>query len=130
MINKNAVWLITGCSKGLGRAIAQQALTSGYRVVVTARNTADISDIVEEHDDKALAVQLDVSKPDQIKAAVLAAEERFGSVDVVNNPGYGYLAAVEEGEGADIRRSLQHQFDRWPGDLSGRGLLPCGEVWS
>jgi NAD(P)-dependent dehydrogenase (short-subunit alcohol dehydrogenase family) len=104
MINKNAVWLITGCSKGLGRAIALQALASGYRVVVTARNTADIKDIVEQHGENALAVQLDVSMPDQIRAAVTAAEERFGRVDVlVNNAGYGYLSAIEEGEDAEMR---------------------------
>jgi len=103
MIAKNAVWLMTGCSKGLGRAIAQEALSAGYRVVVTARRVEDIADIVQGHEDAALALSLDVTRPDQIAAAVTAAEERFGTVDVlVNNAGYGYLGAIEEGEDADV----------------------------
>lgn len=104
MIRKNAVWLVTGCSKGLGRAIARQALATGYRVVVTARNVADVFDIAEQHSQSALAVQLDVSKPDQIKAAVAAAEAHFGGVDVlVNNAGVGYFSAIEEGEDTGVR---------------------------
>ena len=104
MITKNAVWLITGCSRGLGRALAEQVLAAGYRVVVSARRIADIADLVALHEDKALAVALDVTDPAQIGAAVAAAEARFGTVDVlVNNAGYGYLAAIEEGEDADIR---------------------------
>src|ERR1700761_5145675 len=104
MIAKNAVWLVTGCSKGLGRAIAQEALKAGYRVVVTARRVKDVADIVQEHEDTALALPLDVTRSDQLAAAVKAAEERFGTVDVlVNNAGYGYLGAIEEGEDADVR---------------------------
>ena len=104
MITKDAVWLITGCSKGLGRALAKQALAAGYRVVATARRTADIADLVAMHGNAALAVELDVTATDQIDAAVVAAEARFGGIDVlVNNAGYGYLAAIEEGEDADVR---------------------------
>ncbi|KAA2235682.1 oxidoreductase [Salinarimonas soli] len=104
MIAHNAVWLVTGCSKGLGRAIAREALNAGYRVVVTARRLEDVAELVEEHGDAALAVALDVTNRDQIAAAVRAAEDRFGSVDVlVNNAGYGYLGAIEEGEDDDVR---------------------------
>ena len=104
MITKNAVWLITGCSKGLGRALAEQALAAGYRVVVTARRVADVADIVAAHDEAAVAVELDVTDRAEIDAAVTAAGNRFGSIDVlVNNAGYGYLAAIEEGEDADVR---------------------------
>jgi NAD(P)-dependent dehydrogenase (short-subunit alcohol dehydrogenase family) len=104
MITKDAVWLITGCSKGLGRALAAQVLAKGYRVVVTARRAADIADLVAAHGDAALAVELDVTDPAQISAAVTAAEDRFSGVDVlVNNARYGYLAAIEEGEDADVR---------------------------
>ncbi|RWQ66038.1 oxidoreductase [Mesorhizobium sp.] len=104
MIMKDAVWLVTGCSKGLGRALAEQALTAGYRVVVTARSTADIADLVAAHGKAALAVELDVTAAHQIDEAIAAAEDRFGGIDVlVNNAGYGYLAAIEEGEDADIR---------------------------
>ena len=115
MIRKNAAWLITGCSKGIGRALAQQALQSGYRVVVTARDTASLADIVKEHREAALAVELDVTKPDQVKAAVQAAEDRFDGIDVlVNNAGYGYLAAIEEGDDADVRALFETNiFGTW-----------------
>ena len=103
MVKKNDVWLITGCSKGLGRALAQEALNAGYRVVVTARRVADVNDIVDAHKDKALAAELDVTSLDSIRAAVAAAEERFGAVDVlVNNAGYGYFGAIEEGEDSGV----------------------------
>ena len=108
MIRKEAVWLITGCSKGLGRALAQEALASGYRVVATARRAEDVADLAEGHRDAALALSLDVTKPDEIEAAVAAAEKRFGGVDVlVNNAGYGYFAAIEEGEDADVRAMFE-----------------------
>jgi NAD(P)-dependent dehydrogenase (short-subunit alcohol dehydrogenase family) len=115
MLGKNAVWLITGCSKGLGRALARQALESGYRVVVSARDVSAVEDIVKEHPAVALAVQLDVTKPDEAKAAVRAAERRFGAVDVlVNNAGYGYLGAIEEGEDADVRAMFEtNVFGTW-----------------
>ena len=108
MIDKRAVWFITGCSKGLGQALARQALASGYRVVATARQVSDLDDLVKEHRDAALAVALDVTDPGQIKAAIAEAEERFGRVDVlVNNAGYGYFAAIEEGEDADVRAMFE-----------------------
>jgi NAD(P)-dependent dehydrogenase (short-subunit alcohol dehydrogenase family) len=104
MIANDAVWLVTGCSKGLGGAIAQEALKAGYRVVITARRVADVADIAEKYPDTALAVALDVTDRDQIAAATKAAVARFGSVDVlVNNAGYGYLGAIEEGDDADVR---------------------------
>jgi NAD(P)-dependent dehydrogenase (short-subunit alcohol dehydrogenase family) len=104
MITTDAVWLITGCSKGLGRALAEQALAAGYRVVVSARRIADVAGLVAAHGDAALAVELDVTDRAGIDAAVAAAANHFGCIDVlVNNAGYGYIAAIEEGEDADIR---------------------------
>jgi NAD(P)-dependent dehydrogenase (short-subunit alcohol dehydrogenase family) len=98
-------WLITGCSTGLGRAFAETALDRGHDVVATARDAASVRDLEEAHPDHALAVPLDVTDPAQVTAAVAAAQERFGAVDVlVNNAGYGYRAAVEEGEDAAVRR--------------------------
>ena len=108
MIDKNAVWFITGCSKGLGQALARQALASGYRVVATARGVSDLDDLVKERGDAVLALALDVTSPGQIKEAVAAAEARFGRVDVlVNNAGYGYFAAIEEGEDAEFRAMFE-----------------------
>ncbi len=104
MITENAVWLITGCSKGLGRALAEQVLAAGYRVVVTARRMEGIADLVAANSDTALAVELDITNPAQIEGAISAAERRFGGIDVlVNNAGYGYLAAIEEGEDKEVR---------------------------
>jgi NAD(P)-dependent dehydrogenase (short-subunit alcohol dehydrogenase family) len=98
-------WLITGCSTGLGRAFAQAALDRGHDVVVTARDVAKVKDLADAHPSTALALALDVTDDDQVTSAVRAAEDRFGSVDVlVNNAGYGYRAAVEEGEDDAVRQ--------------------------
>ncbi len=108
MIDKNAVWLITGCSTGLGRALAREALASGYRVVATARDPSALAGIVEDQAGAAFAAALDVTKPDQVRAAIEAAESRFGAIDVlVNNAGYGYVAAIEEGEDPDVRAMFE-----------------------
>ncbi|MFJ6537945.1 oxidoreductase [Paenarthrobacter sp. NPDC091711] len=97
-------WLITGCSTGLGRALAQAVLARGDNAVVTARDTSTLQDLASEFPTTALAVALDVTEQSQVDAAVQQAEERFGAVDVlVNNAGYGYRAAIEEGSDADVR---------------------------
>jgi len=104
-------WLITGCSTGLGRALAQAVLEHGDSVVVTARDVDSVRDIAEPYPGTALAVALDVTDEAQVAAAVRAAEERFGQVDVlVNNAGYGYRAAVEEGDEADVQRLFDTQL--------------------
>jgi len=103
-MNEAKVWLITGCSTGLGRALAQHALERGDRVAVTARNRAAVTDLAAGYGDRALALALDVTDPASVAAAVRACEHTFGRIDVlVNNAGYGYLAAIEEGEDAGVR---------------------------
>ncbi|MEW9874142.1 oxidoreductase [Arthrobacter sp. HS15c] len=100
-----ATWLITGCSTGLGRALAQAVLAHGHNAVVTARNPATLEDLAAAYPDTALALPLDVTDRDQISAVVQEAAARFGGVGVlVNNAGYGYRAAVEEADDADIRQ--------------------------
>ncbi|BCW37673.1 short-chain dehydrogenase/reductase [Arthrobacter sp. StoSoilA2] len=97
-------WLITGCSTGLGRALAQAVLARGDNAVVTARDVSKLQDLATEFPTTALAVALDVTEQSQIEAAMKEAEERFGAVDVlVNNAGYGYRAAIEEGDDGDVR---------------------------
>lgn len=92
-------WLITGCSSGIGAGIAKAVLKSGDQAVVTARNKDKVMDIVKEYPDRALAVSLDVCDNESIKNAVSEAYKKFGTIDVlVNNAGYGYRSAVEEGE--------------------------------
>jgi NAD(P)-dependent dehydrogenase (short-subunit alcohol dehydrogenase family) len=98
-----STWLITGCSTGLGRAFAEAALARGHHVVVTARDVAKVQDLADAHPDTALALALDVTDDAQVTGVVAAAEDRFGRVDVlVNNAGYGYRAAIEEGEDAAV----------------------------
>lgn len=105
------VWFITGCSTGLGRALAERALARGMRVAVTARNPAQVEDIVAQHRGRALALKLDVTDARQIGDAVGEAEKAFGRIDVlVNNAGYGYLAAVEEGEDDEVRAMFETNF--------------------
>jgi NAD(P)-dependent dehydrogenase (short-subunit alcohol dehydrogenase family) len=100
-----ATWLITGCSTGLGRALATAVLERGENAVVTARDAERVQDLADAHPDRALAVALDVTDHGQVARAVEAATERFGGVDVlVNNAGYGYRGAVEEADDADIER--------------------------
>ena len=98
------VWFITGCSTGFGREIALAVLARGWRAVVTARDASKVADLAHGREDRALALALDVDDSAQIERAVAQAEAKFGRIDVlVNNAGYGYLAAIEEGEAADIR---------------------------
>lgn len=102
------VWLISGCSVGLGRAIANHVLAHGGRVVATARDPGTLSDLVADHTDRVLALALDVTQSAQIDVVVSRAIERFGCIDVlVNNAGYGYQSSVEEGEDVQIRRQFE-----------------------
>ena len=106
-----STWLITGCSTGLGRALAHAVLDRGNNAVVTARDVATVRDLADAQPDTALALSLDVTDTAQVASAVRAAEERFGGVEVlVNNAGYGYRAAVEEGDDADVRQLFATNF--------------------
>lgn len=105
------VWFITGCSTGFGRELAKEALSNGYKVVVTARKPEQVADIVAAYPQTALALALDVTVPQQIKDAVRATIDRFGRIDVlVNNAGIGYFGAIEESEEAEVRRMFEINF--------------------
>lgn len=96
-------WLITGCSTGLGRHLAQAVLARGWNAIVTARDPAGIQDIVKPYPNSSIALRLDVTDREQVAAVVRQAEARFGALDVlVNNAGYGYRAAVEEAGETDV----------------------------
>lgn len=98
------VWFITGATRGLGALIAEAALADGNAVVATGRNIAAITERFG-HSAALLPVALDVTDEAQAKAAVQAAVERFGRIDVlVNNAGFGLLGAIEESSDADVRR--------------------------
>lgn len=101
-------WLITGSSRGLGRALTLAALQAGHRVVATARDPSQLRDLVERHGDAARAVALDVTDPAAAEAAVQAAFEAFGGLDVlVNNAGFGNVNSVEDTSLDDFRRQIE-----------------------
>jgi NAD(P)-dependent dehydrogenase (short-subunit alcohol dehydrogenase family) len=104
-------WLITGCSTGLGRAIAKAVLERGWNAAVTARDITTIEPIIRAHPSRALALELDVTDASQVANASRRALEHFGNVDVlVNNAGYGYRAAVEEADDVDVNELFATNF--------------------
>jgi len=106
-----STWLITGSSSGLGRDLARAVLEAGNNAVLGARDLASVKDLADAHPETALAVSLDVTDHAQVAEAVRGGEERFGAVDVlVNNAGYGYRAAVEEGDDADVATLFATNF--------------------
>ncbi|PAF38831.1 hypothetical protein CHH58_05245 [Terribacillus saccharophilus] len=103
----NQVWLITGANKGLGVAIAKEALAKGYNVVATARNTAGMEDELGKSSNLLIAT-LDITNNEQIKSTVDTALEQFGRIDVlVNNAGYGQLGYFEETTEKQIREQME-----------------------
>jgi len=90
-------WLVTGASRGLGRAFAEAALEAGDNVVLTARTPGQLDDVVRAHPDRALALRLDVTDREAVSEVVAQAKKFRGRLDVlVNNAGYGLAGGVEE----------------------------------
>ncbi len=105
------VWFITGCSTGFGREFVRLALVHGFRVVATARDTSKLNDLSAGHEEQIKTLALDVTDAAQIEQVVKEAERVFGRIDVlVNNAGYGYLSAVEEGDDSEIRALFETNF--------------------
>jgi len=123
MSSTSPIWFITGTSSGFGRSLAEEAIVRGHRVVATARDPGVLADLVARAPDRLLAVRLDVTKSDEISAAIAAANERFGAIDVlVNNAGFSVVGAVEETSDADLRAVLEPMFFA-PAALT-RAVLP------
>ena len=102
------VWFITGTSKGFGRIWAEAALERGDSVAATARDEATLEPLVESYGERVLAQALDVTDKAAVDAAVAAAHERFGRLDVVvNNAGYGYFGTIEEVDEAGARAQIE-----------------------
>jgi NAD(P)-dependent dehydrogenase (short-subunit alcohol dehydrogenase family) len=111
MSNNGKTWFITGTSSGFGHAFATYALGKGYNVVATARNPAKLKELVAQAPDRVLALTLDVDRPRDAEAAVKAALERFGCIDVlINNAGYGIVGAVEETPESELRALMETNF--------------------
>jgi NAD(P)-dependent dehydrogenase (short-subunit alcohol dehydrogenase family) len=102
------VWLITGASRGLGRAFTEEAVKAGHRVVATARNTSDLAEVASKFGKNVLILPLDVTSEAQAKSAVGAAITNFGQLDVlVNNAGYGTVSPVEDTSVSDFRAQIE-----------------------
>ncbi len=107
-MSNTRVWLITGCSTGFGRDLAEAVLARGERVVVTARTVESVRGLVQGKEGQALAIALDVTDREQAEAAVRIAEETFGRIDVlVNNAGIGYFGAIEESDEDEVRKMFE-----------------------
>lgn len=97
-------WLITGCSAGLGRALADAVAARGDRLMATARQAAALQPLCDRHPDTVRATSLDVTRPGDAQRAVALVQEAFGGLDVlVNNAGNGFIGAIEEGEPHEYR---------------------------
>jgi NAD(P)-dependent dehydrogenase (short-subunit alcohol dehydrogenase family) len=102
------VWLITGSSRGLGRALAEAVLSWGDQLIATARKPEQLSDLVERHGDRVRAVALDVTSESAAVAAIASTVSAFGRIDVlVNNAGYGDIGSIEDTSLADFRTQIE-----------------------
>jgi NADP-dependent 3-hydroxy acid dehydrogenase YdfG len=100
----NKVWFITGSSRGFGRVWAEAALKRGDKVAATARRVESIADLKEQYGGNVLTLALDVTRPDQVKAAVAQAHAHFGRLDIVlNNAGYSLIGTIEEASADEVR---------------------------
>jgi len=104
-------WFVTGSSRGLGRALVSAALDAGDRVVATARQPDQLTDLVADYGDRVLTVALDVTDPAQARRAVDEARDHFGGIDVlVNNAGYANVSPIETTDDADFRTQFETNF--------------------
>ncbi|RAJ91059.1 NADP-dependent 3-hydroxy acid dehydrogenase YdfG [Larkinella arboricola] len=104
LVTSPKVWFITGASRGFGRIWAEAALERGDRVAATARKLESIADLNEKYGQNVLTLELDVTRPEQAKAAVEQAHAHFGRLDIVlNNAGYSLVSTIEEASADDIR---------------------------
>jgi NAD(P)-dependent dehydrogenase (short-subunit alcohol dehydrogenase family) len=105
------VWFITGGSRGLGRALAEEALEAGHEVAVTARNTASLTELSARYGKRAQPLPLDVTDAEQADQTVKAALDAFGRLDVVvNNAGYATIAPIEHIPLDDFRAQVEAAF--------------------
>ena len=104
-------WLVTGSSRGLGRAVAAAALAAGHRVAATARDPKSVADLAERYGEQVLPLALDVTDPARAQQAVAETESRLGPLDVVvNNAGYANPAPVEQISLDDFRAQVEAAF--------------------
>ncbi|MCC8246847.1 SDR family NAD(P)-dependent oxidoreductase [Saccharothrix luteola] len=101
-------WFVTGSSRGLGRNFVEAALSRGDKVAATARNAADLADLVATHGDAVLPLDVDVTDKAAVFEGVTRANEHFGRLDViVNNAGYAQVGAIEELTERELRDQVE-----------------------
>ena len=113
MMSKDSerTWLITGCDKGMGLAIAEAALKQGDSVAATVLDPQGRSPLTDQYPGKCRAYHLDVTRHDTVQQAIKRAQEDFGHIDIlVNNAGYGLLGAAEETTEQEYRRLFEVNF--------------------
>ncbi|MCB0518230.1 MAG: SDR family NAD(P)-dependent oxidoreductase [Saprospiraceae bacterium] len=108
---KNKTWFITGISSGLGKALAEAVIAHGDFVIGTFRQAEQVADFNQKNAGKALAVQLDLTNPIQIRQAMAIVGAQSGRLDVlVNNAGFGFAGAIEEAGDAEMRAVFDANF--------------------
>lgn len=117
------VWLITGSSRGLGRALAEAVLNNGDLLVATARDPQQLAALTERFGDRVLSVALDVTDATEVKSAVGLAVKHFGRIDIlVNNAGVGFIGAFEEMTDDQFKGQIDTNF--WGVVNVTRSVLP------
>lgn len=111
MEDQQQVWLITGCSRGIGQAIAHEAMRSGHLVAATARKIDDLAPLLKTNASLCLPIEMDVDNEASILAGVKKVLETYGRIDVlINNAGYGLQGTVEELDMNAVRAQMETNF--------------------
>lgn len=111
MLTPSSVWLITGCSSGLGRSLLELVLSKGHKVLSTARRVEALEDLRAKYPETCRLYRLDLTEAQAIPGAVSEALQAFGRIDVlVNNAGTGLVGALEEFEEDQIRSNFDTNF--------------------
>ncbi len=105
------IWFITGISSGLGKALAEAVIAHGDYVIGTFRSERHAADFTEKNEGYGLGLTMDVTRPEQVRAAFHQIQNRFNRLDVlVNNAGFGFAGAVEEATDEEVRQVMETNF--------------------
>jgi len=105
------IWFITGVSSGFGKALVEAIISKGDMVIGTLRKDAQIEAFNKQYNSKALAIKMDVTRIEEIKAGVETIIAKYGRIDVlVNNAGYGLFGAIEEVNEQEARAQMETNF--------------------
>ncbi|CCH52931.1 short-chain dehydrogenase/reductase SDR [Fibrisoma limi BUZ 3] len=109
--HKQRIWVITGVSSGLGKALAEQVMTQGDRVIGTCRQPGQVENFTTTNPGRGYGLLLDLTRRDQIEQVAQAVEREWGRIDVlVNNAGFGFAGAIEETTDTELRAIFETNF--------------------